>query len=84
MVSAYIFLCSGFETGCSILHSLVFGEKTVRYTIQQIVSIVEAIYHITMCHHLCGFPIQEIPNSAYSVEMEACHAIYVLNVVLRA
>ena len=41
-------------------------------------------YHISMHHHLCGFPIQKILNSANTVEMVICHATHMLYMALRA
>ena len=37
-----IFLCSVYETGYSILHCLEFGEKMVRYAVEQTLIIVTA------------------------------------------
>ena len=70
------YLSSGHETGCSILHSLELGEKMVRNSVEQTISIVKARYHVSMHHHLCGFPIQKISNSAKTVEIKICHMLY--------
>ena len=75
-------LSSGYETGCSILYSLELGEKMVRNSVEQTISVVKVRYHVNMHHHLCGFPIQKILSSANTVEMVICHVTHMLYIAL--
>ena len=42
-----VLFCSGYETGCSILHYREFGEKMVKNPVEQTISIVETIKMIS-------------------------------------
>lgn len=50
-----VFFSSDYEMGCSILHSMEYGEKIVRDSVQQAISIAKTRRHVGTHHHLCGF-----------------------------
>ena len=54
-----VFLNSGYETDCNILHSL---EKMFRIPVEQTISTFKARYHVGMHNNLSGFPIQKMSS----------------------
>ena len=58
-----VFLCSCYEPGSSILHSLESGDKMVGNAVQQADSNVKTRRNVGMNHTFGSFPVKQILNS---------------------